>query len=210
MSKLLYIQASPRQERSHSRAVADAFVQAYRVAHPEDDVETVNLFEAELPAFEGLALEAKYKILHGQAHSDEEKRAWRRVEAVIEQFTSADKYVLAVPMWNFAIPYRLKQYIDILVQPTYTFAFSPDEGYKGLVTGKPALVVYASGGDYSEGSGQEAYDMQKPYVEAILRFIGFSTIRSLAVQPTLASDPQVAADSQQAAIARARVLATTF
>ena len=51
-------------------------------------------------------------------------------------------------MWNFGIPYILKHYIDLIVQPGLTFSFSPSEGYKGLVTGKPVTVVYARGGAY--------------------------------------------------------------
>ena len=58
MNKLLYIQASPRVERSHSRAVADAFVEAYKEANMEDEVITMDLFKADLPAFDGLALQA--------------------------------------------------------------------------------------------------------------------------------------------------------
>ena len=51
MSKLLYIQASPRIERSHSRAVADALIEAYRQANPDDQIQTLDIFEADLPAF---------------------------------------------------------------------------------------------------------------------------------------------------------------
>ncbi|MBM4040767.1 MAG: hypothetical protein FJ290_19865 [Planctomycetes bacterium] len=42
MASLLYIRASPRGERSHSLAVADAFVEAYRAAHPGDTVKTLD------------------------------------------------------------------------------------------------------------------------------------------------------------------------
>ena len=35
------------------------------------------------------------------------------VETLIADFTAADKYVLATPMWNFGVPYRLKHYIDL-------------------------------------------------------------------------------------------------
>jgi hypothetical protein len=80
---------------------------------------------------------------------------------------SADKYVLSLPMWNFSIPYRLKQYIDILVQPGYTFSVG-ENGYEGLVKNKPVLVVYARGGAFPEGSGMEAFDMQKKYMELLL------------------------------------------
>lgn len=48
----------------------------------------------------------------------------KNVEDVIEQFTAADKYLFSLPMWNFGIPYKLKHYIDVIVQPGYTFSFT--------------------------------------------------------------------------------------
>ena len=132
MSKLLYIQASPRGQRSHSVTVADAFIEAYEKKHPDDEVDILNVFDETIPNFDGPVVQAKYTILHGKPHTEAEQKVWKDIEKVIEQFTSADKYVLAVPMWNFSIPYRLKQYIDILVQPGYTFSYSPEAGSDSL------------------------------------------------------------------------------
>jgi FMN-dependent NADH-azoreductase len=210
MSNILYLQASPRQRRSHAIAVADAFIEAYRPLHPSDEIIPLNVFTAHLPPFDGFAVQAKYSILHGQEHSAEERAAWKGVESVIETFKSADKYVLAVPMWNFGIPYRLKQYIDILVQPTYTFSFSPQEGYKGLVLGKPAFIAYARGGEYPAGTPGEAFDFQKKYLECILGFIGITDVRSVVVEPTLGGGPDVAAKKRDAAIVKAREMAKAF
>ncbi len=210
MSKLLYIQASPRIQRSHSIAVANAFVEEYQRAHPDDEIVALNLFDAPLPNFDGLAVQAKYTILHGQAHTQEELQAWKNVEQVIEQFTAADKYVFAVPMWNFGIPYRLKQYIDILVQPGYTFSYSEDKGYEGLVVGKPLLAVYARGGEYPVGSGAEAFDLQTKYIELIFGFMGFKDIRYVVVEPTLQGGPDVAKAKRQEAVEQAREMAANF
>jgi FMN-dependent NADH-azoreductase len=210
MSRLLYIQASPRGKRSHSIAVADAFIESYEQKHQDDEVVTLNVFEAPVPYFDGMAVQAKYTIMHGQSHSKEELQAWKEVEKTIEQFKTVDKYVLAVPMWNFSIPYRLKQYIDVLVQPGYTFTFCADEGYKGLVTGKPLLVVYARGGEYAAGSQAEAFDLQKKYVELIFGFIGFKDIHTVIVEPTLQGGPDVAETKQQEAINKAKEMANTF
>ena len=210
MSRLLYIQASPRIQRSHSIAVADGFIDEYRQKNTDDEIVKVNLFEALLPSFDGLAVQAKYTILHGKEHSEQELKAWKNVESVIEQFTSADKYVLAVPMWNFGIPYRLKQYIDILVQPGYTFSYSEDKGYEGLVIGKPLLVVYARGGQYPAGSDAESFDIQSKYVELIFGFMGFKDIKSVFVEPTLQGGPDVAKARAQEAIKRAKEIAFDF
>jgi FMN-dependent NADH-azoreductase len=210
MSKLLYIQASPRGKRSHSIAVADAFVETYGQKHPDDKIVTLNVFDASIPDFDGPAVQAKYAILHGQPHSKEQQQAWNNVEKVIERFTSADKYVLAVPMWNFGIPYRLKHYIDLLVQPGYTFRFSEEKGYEGLVAGKPMLAVYARGGEYPLNSEAEPFDLQKKYVELIFGFIGFEDMRSVVVEPTLQGGPGVAETKRQKAINKAREMATAF
>jgi len=210
VSKVLYIQASPRGKRSHSIVVADAFVDEYKNKHPNDKIVTLNVFDASIPEFDGLAVQTKYTILHGRSHSEEEMQVWKDIEKVIEQFTSADKYVLAIPMWNFGIPYRLKQYIDILVQPGYTFSYNEDKGYKGLVVGKPMLVVYARGGEYPAGSEAEAFDFQKKYIELIFTFIGFKNIRSVVVEPTLQGGPEVAAAKRQKAIDKAKEIAVVF
>ena len=209
MAKLLYIQASPQGGRSHSIQVADAFLAAYRKAHPGDEVITIDLFRKDLPALDGPALDAKYAIMHGENPTAGQANAWKAVEAIIAEFISADKYLLAVPMWNFGIPYRLKQYVDILLQPGYTFSFSPEKGYAGLVKGKPAMIVFARGGDY-ENADPNAVDFQKRYLELALGFIGITDIRSLIVQPTLMGGPEVAKHKTEAAIAQAVKLAETF
>jgi FMN-dependent NADH-azoreductase len=210
MAKLLYIQTSPQGERSKSNSVADAFVKAYKQVNPQDSVETLNVFSADLPAFDGLTVQAKYTILHGKTHSSEEATAWKAVEKMIGQFKSADKYLLSVPMWNFSIPYRLKQYIDILVQPGYTFSYDAQKGYQGLVKDRPLLVVYARGGEYAKGTGSEAFDLQSRYVELIFGFIGFTDIKTIVVEPTLQGGPDITQQKVNEAIKKAEQLASSF
>lgn len=209
MAKLLYIKSSPRGMLSNSQAVADEFVAAYREANPQDEVVILDVFARELPAFDGDRLAAKYAILGGQEHTEAEREAWAEVEALIEEFKAADKYVIASPMWNFGIPYRLKHYFDIITQPGYTFSFSPATGYTGLVTGRPVLLVSARGGEYPEGSGAAAADQQTSYLSLILGFLGFTDIRRITVEPTL-GDPALVAERKQAALDAARAMAKAF
>jgi FMN-dependent NADH-azoreductase len=112
-------------------------------------------------------------------------------------------------MWNFGIPYRLKHYFDVLVQPGYTFSSDRESGYTGLVTDKPVVVVYARGGDYSSGEATQC-DLQKPYVETTLKFIGFTDVHPIVIEPTLAGWPDVASDCVSQAEATARELARSF
>ena len=153
---------------------------------------------------------AKYKVIHTEEHSKEDREIWAKVVSVIEEFKSADKYVMAVPMWNFSIPYRLKQYIDILVQPTYTFSVTKSGSYEGLIKDKPVFIAYSRGGRYLRGTGAEAFDMQTKYLELILGFIGFVDIRSVTVEPTLAGGAEVAKQRRAEAIEEARKMAKEF
>lgn len=210
MARLLYVKASPIKDLSYSLAVADAFVEAYRASHAADTVDVLDVFHDDIPAFDGPIVRAKYAILHGKEHSPEEAQAWQAVVKTIERFKSADKVLMAVAMWNFAIPYPLKQYVDVLVQPGLTFSYSPDTGYTGLVQGKPFLGVYARGGEYSPGTGGEALDYQQKYLEAVMGFMGFDEITSIVVEPTLMGGPETAAAKRDAAIAQAKELAPRF
>lgn len=210
MAHILYIKASPRGDRSHSGSVAEAFLEAYSKTHRDDQVTTLDVFYDDLPAFDFEAVSAKYKIMHGKDHTDADKRVWAGIVSVIDDFKAADKYVLAVPMWNFSIPYRLKHYLDILLQPGQTFTVDADGNYQGLVTGKPVFIVYARGGAYPVGTELEAFDYQKKYLELILGFIGLTDIRSVTVEPTLMEGPEARARSKADAIDAAREIAKTF
>jgi len=210
MAKLLYIKASPMGELSYSVAVADAFIEAYRKQNAQDEIKVIELFKVALPAFDFEAASAKYKIMHGKEHSPKDRRIWQGIVSVIDEFKSADKYVLAVPMWNFSIPYRLKQYIDIIVQPGYTFTVTASGGYDGLVKGKPVFIAYARGGEYKAGTGGDAFDLQKKYLELILGFMGLTDIRSVTVEPTLAGGRETANQKRAGAIEKAKELARKF
>ena len=181
MPKLLHIKASPRGISSDSIKVAEAFLQTFLKAHPNFGTEELDLFREKLPPFEAPAAAAKYAVLGGSEPKGPDALAWKAVIEVIDRFKSADMLVISSPMWNFSIPYRLKHYVDLLVQPGLTFSYGP-EGYKGLVTGRAAVLILSRGGSYPAG---DAMDFQKPYLETVLRFIGFTDIRTLLIEGTL-------------------------
>jgi FMN-dependent NADH-azoreductase len=206
MSKLLHIEASPRAARSASVSVAQHFLDAYRAKHPGDTVETLDLWQTKLPEFDGATINAKYAVLHGQQPTGDEVAAWQVVTKVAEHFKSADKYLFSLPMWNFGIPYKLKHFIDVLVQPGLTFSYTPGAGYKGLVAGKPTAVIYARGGAYGPGTGAEGYDSQSPYMRQVLGFIGITGIQEIFVEPTSAG-PDGKDKAVAASLAKAEAVA---
>ena len=122
-------------------------------------------------------------ILLGQGElTPELKVAWKSIESEIERFRSADFYLISTPMWNFSIPYALKHYIDIIVQPRYTFKYTAD-GPEGLIKNKKMVVIASRGGDYSSGTPYEQFDLQEPYLRKIFGLIGLTDIRFIIAQP---------------------------
>ena len=78
-----------------------------------------------LPEFDGAALEAKYALISGRAFNGPERDAFAVIERMALRFSLADRVLISTPMWNFSIPYKLKQWIDLSVQPGLTFRFNP-------------------------------------------------------------------------------------
>ena len=208
MSKLLHIEASPRGERSASITVAQRFLDAYRAKNPGDTVETLDIWKTSLPEFNGDTIDAKYAVLTGQKPPPEQVQAWQDVTRVADHFKSADKFLFSLPMWNFGIPYKLKHFIDVLVQPGLTFTITPSDGFKGLVTGRPTAVIYARGGAYGPGSGAEGYDNQSAYLRQVLGFIGITGLQEIFVEPTSVGTGKN--DAVNSALAKAEALAATF
>lgn len=58
---LLNIQSSPRDAKSASIAVTNAFLDAYQALHPDATIDTLNVWDENLPDFDSEAIGAKYK-----------------------------------------------------------------------------------------------------------------------------------------------------
>lgn len=210
MTTLLHIEASPRKTRSASIEVARRFIERFRSVLAHTEVATLDLWSGALPEFGADALEAKYAGLAGMSLTPAQETAWRTLRALAADLHRADVIVLSVPLWNFGIPYKLKQFIDLVSQKDILFTFDPARGLEGMLHGKTAVAVYARGLDYdaqsASGTPAAQFDLQKPYVEMWLKFIGVTDIHSIVVQKTLFG-AEVDRGARDAAIAEAEALA---
>lgn len=187
MTTLLHISASPRGERSESLALARTFLDVYRELHPGDEVLEWDLWDGSLPQFGPAAAAAKMDVFAGQEPTGASAEAWRAAGAAFRRFAAADKYLFSVPMWNAGVPYILKQFIDVVSQPGMVFAFDPERGYSGLVTGRKAAVLYTSA-VYGEGRGPAfGSDFQAPYLQDWLRWAGIDDVTAVEFRPNLAT-----------------------
>ncbi|KVA32451.1 FMN-dependent NADH-azoreductase [Burkholderia cepacia] len=206
--RLLNIVSSPRGARSASIAVANAFVDAFRETGASIDVDTLNVWEEDLPDFGSDAIGAKYKGVANAPMDDAEQSVWRRIQALVKRFQEADRIVVGVPMWNFGYPYKLKQLIDLVSQRNMLFTFD-GKAYGPLLEIPRALVIHVRGQSRETGAGADnpGFRHQADYIEFWLKFIGVNEVRSLTVEHTWGAR---ASDSIEQAQARAVAMAAAF
>lgn len=187
MPTLLHVNASPRGSHSSSLKLARTFIDSVRESsggHVE--VETLNLFDSgALPEFGTTAAGAKMAIFTGQEQTSEQTSAWDAARAVFDQFAAADAYVFNVPMWNSGVPYVLKQWIDVVTQPGWSFGFDPEAGYSGLMTGRPTVAIHTSG-VYAPGvPAAFGRDFSSTFFADWLEFVGIEDATHVRFAPTV-------------------------
>jgi FMN-dependent NADH-azoreductase len=112
-----------------------------------------------------------------EALQPEQKALLAYSDEAIAELEKADEYVIGVAMHNFSIPSVLKLWIDQIVRRGRTFAYGGAEGPKGLLSGKKATVLVATGGMYDAGSPYAALNFIDPYLRTILGWIGITDIK---------------------------------
>lgn len=215
--KILYIEASPRGEKSSSSRVAHTFLEACREVNPGLEVDHLNLFDDALPAFgrEGASQKMAHiaKLMESGQGLDAAGE-WSGVLEQIQRLTSADKVVISSAMWNFCIPYPLKHYIDLVCQPGLTFGVNPKGEYVGMLKGKSLQLILSRGSEYRTGfpcseDGIKT-DYQSAYLRHIAAFLGFEDVREITLQPMDAKGPAHAAGVLEAALDEARSAGASF
>lgn len=170
MSKVLYIKANAKpDELSRTFKISNAFVEAYKQHHPNDEIITLDLYK------EGIDfLKEKDVIAHSAGDTDENNNP---ILKYTYQFRDADKYIFAEPLWNLGIPAILKAYFDYVSVAGITFKYT-EAGPVGLCAGKKAVNITTQGGDYSEGIAAEL-ELGNRYVKTILGLFGITDFKSI-------------------------------
>jgi FMN-dependent NADH-azoreductase len=148
---ILDIQSSPRGESSDSINLTKSFIEACKSANSSIVADTLNVWHERLPEFGSEANGAKYKAIRQQPMTEAESKAWEHIQSLIQRFQSARRIVLGTPMWNFGLPYKLKQLIDLVAQRNYLFTYDGKQ-YGPLLNVEKAVAVYTRGSRYLEGS----------------------------------------------------------
>jgi FMN-dependent NADH-azoreductase len=174
MSKLLVVETSPRGEASISRNMTRRFVAQWQAAHPGGEIVKRDLAETNLSFVTAPWLQAYFTAPEHQSAAMKEEL--RLSDELVAELLAAYHIVIATPVYNYNVPAALKAWVDHIVRKGMTLGFDG----KGLVTGKKATVLLASGGVYTEGSPIRDRDIATHYLKLILNVIGITDVTIVA------------------------------
>ena len=103
---------------------------------------------------------------------------------LVAELLDADHIAISTPVYNYNIPANLKSYVDHIVRKGLTLGMAGE----GLVHGKKATVLMASGGVYTEGSPIRDRDIATLYLRLILKVIGIEDVTFVAAGGTKVVD----------------------
>ncbi|WP_286828168.1 MULTISPECIES: FMN-dependent NADH-azoreductase [Kordiimonas] len=107
--------------------------------------------------------------------SAEQKQTLKLSDDLIADLKAADVLAIGLPIYNFGVPAGLKAWVDLIARARVTFRYT-ENGPEGLLTGKKAYLLVASGGT---GVGSDI-DFATTYMKHALAFVGITDVTIIA------------------------------
>ena len=183
MPTLLHIDSSPLYGRSVSRQLTGAFVAQWKSSHPDGTVIYRDLNATQIPPISAEWVGAVYAP--ETANTPQQKRLLSLSDSLLAELEQADEYVVGVPMHNFGVPSVLKLWIDQITRVGKTFSYA-DGRPKGLIIGKRATFIIATGGIYDVQTQMASFNFVEPYLRSLFGFLGLTDVTFLTAGGTMA------------------------
>lgn len=157
--------------------------------------ETANVVERDLAAHPIPVLDGELATgLRGaESPTQRQQEALALSDQLINEIQANDTLVIAAPMYNFSIPTQLKNWIDFIARAGVTFTYT-EQGPKGLIEGKKAIIVTTRGGNHKE----TPTDHITGYMKTVLGFIGITDIEFVYAEALAMGDDTAAKSMEQA------------
>ncbi|HEY0161328.1 MAG TPA: NAD(P)H-dependent oxidoreductase [Edaphobacter sp.] len=180
MPTLLHIDSSPLAT-SISRELTREFVKTWKEKNPEGEVINRDLAASSLKPIDQNWIGSAYTP--AEARTPEQVATLVSSDELISELEKANEIVIGVAMHNFSIPSTLKLWIDLVARNGKTFSYGSN-GPEGLLKGKKATLVIASGGVYESGTPAAAFDFVAPYLRTVLGFLGITEVNVVTAAGT--------------------------
>jgi len=183
MPTLLHIDSSPLYGGSVSRQLTAAFVTQWKTSHPAGKVIDRDLNATEISPITAAWVGAVYTPEENR--TAEQKKILALSDTLLAELEQADQYVIGVPMHNFGVPSVLKLWIDQITRVGKTFTYA-DGTPRGLLIGKKATFLIATGGIYDAQTQMASFNFVEPYLRSLFGFLGLTDTTFLTAGGTMA------------------------
>jgi FMN-dependent NADH-azoreductase len=170
--RVLRIDASARAEGSVTRQLADLMLRELDERVPGLSVARRDV-AAGLPFVDAAWVGAN--LTEPEARNAAQRQALAKSDQLVAEVMAADVLVIATPIYNFSVPASLKAWIDQIARARLTFRYT-EHGPQGLLNGKKAYVLVATGGTEVGG----AIDFATPWLKFVLGFVGIADVEVIA------------------------------
>ncbi len=186
---VLHIDASARRDESITRALTARIVDRLS----DGDIIRRDL-DVALPIIDSDWVGANFTPVDQRTQAQQQKLTTS--DDLLDELRRADTIVIGTPIYNFALPANLKAWVDMIARAGESFRYS-ENGPEGLLTGKRAIIVVASGGTAIDSEA----DFATPYLRFVLNFVGITQIEVIPAD-RMALDPEATRASAEAAVDR--------
>lgn len=176
--KVLRIDSSGRVQNSVTRELGDALIEQLRSQGHEIDVSMRDVAQG-MPFVNEAWINANFT--DPGERSDAQREVLAFSDALVQEVKDTNVLVIGAPIYNFGIPAALKAWIDMIARARLTFRYG-EKGPVGLLTGKQAYVIVASGGT-PVGSD---IDFATGYLRHALAFVGITDVKIIAAERLMA------------------------
>ncbi|MFI8744430.1 FMN-dependent NADH-azoreductase [Pseudomonas sp. NPDC077186] len=183
MTTLLHLDASVRGERSLSRKLSRAFVQAWRQGDAQTQVIERDVGRNPPPFIDEAWIAAAFT--RPEQRSAEQHEVLRISDELIGEIARAEVIVLGTPMYNYGMPAALKAWFDQVIRVNQTFSFDLARGdypLAPIMAGK-TLVILASRGEFGFGPGgvREHMNHLETHIQTCAHYLGVNDSHVIAI-----------------------------
>lgn len=175
--RVLRVDASARAEGSVSRRLADLMLDELGERMPGLELVRRDVAPG-LPLVDAAWVDAN--LTEPEARTAAQRQALVKSDELVGELMAADVLVIATPIYNFGVPASLKAWIDQVARARLTFRYT-EYGPEGLLTGKKAYILAATGGT-EVGS---AIDFATPWLTFVLGFLGITDVEVIAADRSM-------------------------
>ena len=169
MATLLRVDSSPLGAFSVTRSLSQHFTERWLENNPGGTVITRDVTTTPIAPPDAAWVTATRTPV--DARTAEQEQLLKLSDQLVGELKQANEYVIGAPMHNFSISSPLKLWIDQICRAGETFAYV-DGKPQGLLKGKKATILMASGGVYDEGTAMASLNHVQPYLQSVLGFLG--------------------------------------